>query len=159
MGGDVSASPTSPSESLFAKAFDDLELGERFATAPRVVSDEDVLAFAELSGDHHPLHVDEAWAAEGPFGRRIAHGMLVLSRAAGEVPFDPRRVRALRRVRDAVFKRPVFPGETIHTEGRIDELKPVDDGAGLVACALDVRNGDGKLVARATLELVWAREP
>jgi acyl dehydratase len=152
----VSASPTSRSD-LFAKAFGELTVGERFATDPRVVSDADVMAFAELSGDHHPLHVDEAWAADGPFGRRIAHGMLVLSRAAGEVPFDPRRVRALRRVRDAVFKRPVFPGEAIHSEGRIDELRPIDDDVGLVACALDVRNGDGKLVARATLELVWAR--
>jgi 3-hydroxybutyryl-CoA dehydratase len=152
----VSASPTSHSD-LFAKPFGELAVGERFATAPRVITDADVMAFAELSGDHHPLHVDEAWAADGPFGRRIAHGMLVLSRAAGEVPFDPRRVRALRRVRDAVFKRPVFPGEAIHSEGRIDELRPVDDDAGLVACALDVRNGDGKLVARATLELVWAR--
>jgi len=152
----VSASPTSRSD-LFAKPFGELAVGERFATPPRVIADADVMAFAELSGDHHPLHVDEAWAADGPFGRRIAHGMLVLSRAVGEVPFDPRRVRALRRVRDAVFKRPVFPGEEIHSEGRIDELRPVDDDAGLVACALDVRNGDGKLVARATLELVWAR--
>jgi 3-hydroxybutyryl-CoA dehydratase len=152
----VSASPTSRSD-LFAKGFGELTVGERFATDPRVVSEADVMAFAELSGDHHPLHVDEAWAADGPFGRRIAHGMLVLSRAAGEVPFDPRRVRALRRVRDAVFKRPVFPGEAIHSEGRIEELRPIDEDAGLVACALDVRNGDGRLVARATLELVWAR--
>ena len=152
----MSASPTSRSE-LFAKAFDELEVGERFATGPRVISDADVTAFAELSGDHHPLHVDDAWAADGPFGRRIAHGMLVLSRAAGEIPFDPRRVRALRRVRDAVFKRPVFPGEAIHSEGRIEDCRPVDDDAGLVACLLDVRNADGKLVARATLELVWAR--
>ena len=154
----MSASPTSRSDVL-AKTFDQLQAGDRFSTDPRVVTEEDVLAFAELTGDHHPLHVDEAWAAQGPFGRRIAHGMLVLSRAAGQIPFDPRRVRALRRVRDAVFKRPVFPGESIHSDVRIDELRPADDTAGLVACALDVRNGDGKLVARGTIELVWARTP
>jgi 3-hydroxybutyryl-CoA dehydratase len=155
----VSGSPTSPSEqvALFAASFDELVEGAAFQTEPRVVSDADVAAFAELSGDHHPLHVDDDWAREGPFGRRIAHGMLVLSRAAGEIPFDPRRVRALRRVRDAVFKRPVYPGEAIHVEGRVESLTAVDDTAGLVACALDVRNGDRKLVARATIELVWAR--
>ena len=154
----MSGSPTSRSDAgLFAASFDELVEGAAFATEPRVVSDADVAAFAELSGDHHPLHVDDDWAREGPFGRRIAHGMLVLSRAAGEIPFDPRRVRALRRVRDAVFKRPVYPGEAIHVEGRVESLTPVDDAAGLVACALDVRNTDGKLVARATIELVWAR--
>ena len=53
-----------------------------------------------------------------PFGERIAHGLLVLSIAAGLVPFDPQRVIALRRVRDVVFKRPVRFGDTITRRGR-----------------------------------------
>ena len=153
----MSASPTSGSETLFAHAFDDLEVGERFTTDPRAVSDADVLAFAELTGDRHPLHVDDEFAAAGPFGRRIAHGLLVLSVAAGQVPLDPRRVLALRRVSDAVFKRPVFPGECIHVEGRIASLRRVSDEAGLVGCALTVVDEHARTVARATLELLWAR--
>jgi len=155
----VSASPTSRSEEaeLFARPFEGLEEGERFATPPRPVSEEDVLAFAELTGDHHPLHVDAEFAAQGPFGAQIAHGLLVLARAAGSVPFDPRRVLALRRVRDAVFKRPVFLGDAIHVEGRIASLRPVDDRAGLVGVALDTKDGQGRTVARATVEVLWAR--
>lgn len=153
----MSASPTSRSE-LFARPFEALEEGERFTTPPRAVTDEDVLAFAELTGDHHPLHVDDAFAAEGPFGRRIAHGLLVLSRAAGAVPFDPRRVLALRRVRDAVFKRPVFLGDEIHVEGRIASLKAIDERAGLVGVALDTKDGQGRTVARATVEVLWAKD-
>ncbi len=153
----MSASPTSRSETLFGRTFDELEEGERFVTNPRELSDADVRAFADLTGDHHPLHVDDAFAAAGPFGRRIAHGLLVLSAAAGLVPLDPRRVLALRRVSDAVFKRPVFPGECIHVEGRLATLKPVSDDAGLVGCALTVVDEHGRTVARATLELLWAR--
>ncbi len=156
----MSASPTSRSEEaeLFARGFDALEEGARFTTPPRAVSEEDVLAFAELTGDHHPLHVDAAFAAQGPFGAQIAHGLLVLSRAAGSVPFDPRRVLALRRVRDAVFKRPVFLGDQVRVDGRIASLKPVDERAGLVGVALDTKDGQGRTVMRATVEVLWARD-
>ncbi len=92
------------------------------------------------------------------FGERIAHGMLVLSYAAGLVPFDPSRVMALRRVRDVVFKRPVKLGDTIRVEGKVAEAKPVDEGAGLVAVALDVRGAGGKTVMRATVEVLWRRD-
>jgi acyl dehydratase len=43
----------------------------------------------------------------------VAHGLLVLSCAAGQVPFDPDRVVALRKVGDAVFKQPVKIGDTV----------------------------------------------
>lgn len=153
----MSASPTSPSDALFARSFDALTEGDRFSTAARAITDADVLAFAELTGDRHPLHTDDAFAAAGPFGRRVAHGLLVLSAAAGLVPLDPRRVLALRRVGDAVFKRPVFCGDEIHVDGRIASLRAMSDEAGLVGCALTAAGADGKTVARATLELLWSR--
>jgi acyl dehydratase len=45
----------------------------------RVISAEDVLAFADVTGDHQWIHVDPVRAAAGPFGVQIAHGYLVLS--------------------------------------------------------------------------------
>jgi acyl dehydratase len=153
----VNASPTSPSDALFARSFDALAEGDRFATPAREVTDADVRAFAELTGDRHPLHVDDAFATAGPFGKRIAHGLLVLSMAAGLVPLDPRRVLALRRVSDAVFKRPVFPGESVHVDGRIASLRAVSEEAGLVGCQLTVLGPGERAVARATLELLWSR--
>lgn len=143
---------------LFERPFDDLAPGLRFRTRGRTVTEADVMAFAGLTGDHHPQHTDARWAAGSPFGERIAHGLLVLSIGAGLVPFDPERVLALRRVRDVVFKRPVRLGETIAVEGRIAELRPVDDAAGLVAVALTVTGEDGRAAARATVEVLWRRD-
>ena len=87
--------------------FSELVEGGRFTTRARTVTESDVVSFAALTGDWHPQHADAEWAAASPFGERIAHGMLVVSYAVGLVPFDPERVMALRRVRDAVFRRPV----------------------------------------------------
>jgi len=45
----------------------------------RTISDTDVRAFATLTGDHNPVHLDEDYARDTRFGRRIAHGMLTAS--------------------------------------------------------------------------------
>jgi acyl dehydratase len=143
--------------SLFGRDFDALAVGERFTTASRPVTAADVEAFASLTGDAHPQHVDASWAAGSVFGEQIAHGLLVLSFASGLMPFDPDRVVALRRVGDAVFKAPVRIGDSVHVDGEVTSLRPVDDGTGLVECRWRVRNQDGRLVVLATVELVWRR--
>lgn len=140
---------------LLSAPFAALEVGARELSRGRTVTETDVVAFAALTGDRHPLHVDAAWAACGPFGERVAHGLLVLSYAAGLVAFDPARVVALRAVRDAVFKRPVCLGDTIAVETRIAALDPA---TGAVTVAWLVRNQAGRLVARATVEVLWRRE-
>jgi 3-hydroxybutyryl-CoA dehydratase len=143
--------------SLFERDFDALEAGERFETPGRTVTEADITSFAALTGDVHPQHVDAAWAAGSRFGEQIAHGLLVLSFAAGSMPFDPERVVALRRVGDAVFKQPVKIGDTVHVEGELVETRPIDDENGLVTCRWRVLNQHGRLVLRASVELVWRR--
>jgi 3-hydroxybutyryl-CoA dehydratase len=142
---------------LFSRAFDDLAPGQRFTTRGRTVTESDVVAFAGLTGDFHPQHVDAEWSASSAFGERIAHGLLVLSMAAGLVPFDPARVVALRRVRDVVFKRPVHFGDTITVQGEVKSLSELDESTGLVAVGLTVCGAGGRTVARATVEVLWAR--
>ena len=138
--------------------FERLAEGDRFATRGRTVTEADVVAFAAQTGDLHPQHVDAAWAATSPFGERIAHGMLVLSYAVGLVPFDPERVLALRRVGDAVFKRPVRLGDTIRVEGAVLALGEASDGAGLVTLGWRVVDQNGRLVCRARVEVLWRRD-
>jgi acyl dehydratase len=138
--------------------FESLQAGDAFVTRGRTVTEADVVGFAALTGDWHPQHADAQWAAESPFGERIAHGMLVISLAAGLVPFDPERVVALRRVSDATFKRPVHFGDTLRVQGRVTDVAPVSDDAGLVTLAWSVVNQAERVVCRAKVEVLWRRD-
>ena len=136
----------------------DLDPGTRFATRGRTVTEADVVGFAALTGDWHPQHADAVWAAESPFGERIAHGMLVVSFAVGLVPLDPARVMALRRIKDATFRRPVCLGDTIHVEGKVRERKTVNEEASLVVLGIDVVNQDGRRACGAQVEVLWRED-
>jgi 3-hydroxybutyryl-CoA dehydratase len=138
--------------------FEELEAGAAFTTRGRTVTETDVVSFAALTGDWHPQHTDAVWASESPFGERIAHGLAIVSFAAGLVPFDPERVMALRRIADATFKRPVKLGDTLRVRGKIAELSERSDEAGLVAFNWSVLNQDERVVCRARVEVLWRRD-
>jgi 3-hydroxybutyryl-CoA dehydratase len=138
-----------------SRTLDPARPGARHVSRGRTITEADVAQFAALTGDMHPQHTDAVWAAGGRFGERVAHGMLVLSYAVGLVEFDPERVVALRRVSNAVFKRPVVLGDTIHVESAIEAVDELDGDHSLVVCGWRVLNQDDRLVTRATVELVW----
>jgi 3-hydroxybutyryl-CoA dehydratase len=142
---------------LFSAPLEALEPGARFTTRGRTITESDVVTFSVLTGDWHPQHADAEWARESAFGERIAHGLLVLSCAAGLVPFDPERVVALRRVRSVTFKRPVRLGSTIHVEGKIADIAPAGDDTGLVSCELDALDERGRTVVRGQIDVIWRR--
>jgi 3-hydroxybutyryl-CoA dehydratase len=142
---------------IFARDFDRLEAGATFVTAGRTITESDLVSFAALTGDRHPLHTDASWAAQSPFGERVAHGMLVLSYALGLVPFDPGRALALRGVDGVVFKRPAHIGDTIRVEGRVESAQPLDAATGLVTCGWKVLNQRDETLARAKLRVLWRR--
>jgi 3-hydroxybutyryl-CoA dehydratase len=143
----------------FALDFDELEGGERFVTRGRTITETDVVSFATLTGDFHPQHTDADWAAGSRFGERIAHGMMVMSYAIGLVPLDPECVVALRRVADVVFKHPVYIGDTIHVEGRIESVTQVDDQHGLIESTWKVVTQRERTALRARVELLSRRVP
>ena len=77
-------------------------------------------------------------------------------------PHDPhggvgrrRRVVALRRVGDAVFKQPVKIGDTLQVEGEILRTQELDPEHGLVEARIRIVNQHGRLAVRASVELVW----
>ena len=137
--------------------FDDLRIGDAMESSGRTVTEYDVVSFASLTGDWHPQHADAAWAAESPFGRRIAHGMLVISYAIGLLPIDPRVVLALRSIDRAVLKRPVGLGDTIRVRAEIAALRPLGEENGLVTLSVRILNQDGALVARMAIVVLWRR--
>ena len=142
----------------FSAPYEQLAVGQHFASRGRTITEADVVGFAALTGDWHPQHADAEWAASSTFGERIAHGMLVMSFAVGLVPFDPDRVVALRRVGDAVFKRPVRLGDTIHVAGSVAALRDLDDATGLVTWSWRVLNQDGTAVCLARVDVLWRRD-
>ena len=133
-----------------APGLDALEVGDEMTTRGRTITEADVVSFAALTGDWHPQHGDAEWAAQGRFGQRVAHGMLVLSYAVGLVPLDPARVIALRGLESVVFKRPVHLGDTIRVAVRVEDRRPLEADTELVTLRWRVLNQAGKtvLVAR-----------
>ena len=115
------------------------------------------MAFGTLTGDLHPLHFDREWAAESPFGERIAHGLLVLAYALGLVPLGGDRMIAMRRLREVTFSRPVRIGDTIRVRCRVSGLTPIDERRGVVASRWEILNPAGEVAVRADVELVWRR--
>src|SRR5262245_36956202 len=64
--------------------FEDFKVGEVLVTGCRTVEGGDVSRFAGLTGDFNPLHTDEVFASQTPFGTRVAHGILTLAVSNGQ---------------------------------------------------------------------------
>ena len=83
------------------------------ASITKTITDEDIRKFADASGDHNPLHLDEEFAKTTRFGRRIAHGMLSASLIsaviAGELPGEG----SIYLAQTLQFVAPVFPDDIV----------------------------------------------
>jgi 3-hydroxybutyryl-CoA dehydratase len=86
---------------------------DRPAPVVRTITQSQIDAYADASGDHNPIHVDPAFAASTPFEGTIAHGMLVLA-LIGEMMFGAFGERWLTSGKLKVrFKAPTRPGDTV----------------------------------------------
>lgn len=104
---------------------EEIEIG-RSAERMHTVTEADIQAFADLSGDHNPVHLDAAFAETTPFKGRIAHGMLsaayISATIAGELP-GPGSIYISQSLS---FRRPVRIGDTVLTRvtvAAVDEVK------------------------------------
>jgi acyl dehydratase len=100
---------------------EDVNVGDELPSLAREVTREDVRTYAEVSGDHNPLHQDDEVARRAGFPGIVAHGMFTLGHLASCVVSwagDPAAVTRLR----ASFRSPVAMGDTIVAGGRVREL-------------------------------------
>ena len=100
----------------------DIKIGDSFSTV-REVTDELLRAFAQVSGDHNPIHLDENFAAKTRFGKRIAHGMLsgaFISAVLGNEFSDRPIVYMSQTMR---FIAPVFIGDTVTTTATVKHIR------------------------------------
>lgn len=109
---------------MLAGSFRDLQVGQVQGSRSKVLSQDVIEAFAEISEDRHPLHLDEQYAAKHRFGRRIAHGALLISTFLGLVELDPRHFVAFYGIDRLRFIGPTFSGDTIHAETEVVSIEP-----------------------------------
>lgn len=134
---------------------EDFYEGQTFQTPARTIFMHDITAFAQMSGDWHPLHTDEEFARQSIHGGLIAHGTLVLCAATGLLArvglFDDKAMAFLGV--DWSIEAAVRPGDTIHVQATVNSVRTSQSkpDRGVVEFAFEVRNGREQVVARA----VW----
>jgi acyl dehydratase len=129
--------------------FEEFELGQEYQTNARTITETDIVNFAGLSGDFNFIHTDAEAAKATSFGRRVAHGMLVVSIATGlavQQGFIDGTTLAFREL-TWKFTRPVFIGDTIRVGVKVIETKPMSRMAGgLVGFEVRVLNQQDEVV-------------
>jgi 3-hydroxybutyryl-CoA dehydratase len=88
------------------------------------ISDEMIRSFAELTGDSNPVHLDDAYAADSQFGRRIAHGMLAAGLISATLANDLPGPGTLYLGQTLKFKKPVYPGDTVTATVTVLSVRP-----------------------------------
>ena len=120
----------------------DLNPGDK-ASRTRTITDEMIRAYADVTGDTNPVHLDDEYAASTRFGRRIAHGMiaagLISATLANDLP-GPGTVYLSQKLK---FKAPVYPGDEITATV---EVRSVRTDKPIVTLATVCTNQDGEVV-------------
>jgi acyl dehydratase len=129
--------------------FEDFEIGTEYVTRSRTITEADVVAFAGLSGDFNPLHVDEEFGKKTTFGARIAHGLLGLSVASGlinQMGIGEGTVMAFLGL-TWNFKSVIRFGDTITVHQRVAEKRETSkNDRGILRMMINVLNQNGEVV-------------
>jgi acyl dehydratase len=104
-------------------AFETITAGDELPPSSRLITREDIRAYAEAGGDRNPLHLDDDAAHAAGFDGIIAHGMFTMGHLAACLTSwvgDAAPIRAFR----VQFRAPVVPGDTIVAGGRVRTVDP-----------------------------------
>ncbi|MEQ1763474.1 MAG: MaoC family dehydratase [Pyrinomonadaceae bacterium] len=99
-----------------------LKIGDSFKKE-RIVTDDLVRAFAEVSGDYNPIHLDEKFARTTRFGRRIAHGMLSGAFISAVLGYELTEKKIVYLSQTLKFTAPVFIGDTVTTTATVTAIR------------------------------------
>jgi 3-oxoacyl-[acyl-carrier protein] reductase len=135
-----------PGSEAAALEFRDITVGDTFELT-RAFSEQDVDAFAALSGDFSPLHVDPIYAGESEFGRRVVHGMLLASLFSNLVGMRIPGRAALYLGQELTFRRPALINERLTARAKVTAKYPATS---TISLAAEIRNAEGKVVVSGT---------
>jgi 3-hydroxybutyryl-CoA dehydratase len=143
--------------------FEEFEAGQKVVTAGRTITESDIVSFAGMSGDYNQMHTDGEFAQKTPFGRRVAHGLLILSIASGlamRTGVLEGTVIAFREINNWKFTSPVYIGDTIHAELNILETKAIPRvGGGSIMIEITVKNQKNETTMKGTWTALVASKP
>jgi acyl dehydratase len=144
--------------------FEDFQIGDRFETATHTVTSEEIRAFAGLTKDNNPLHVDAEYAATMPYGQIIAHGIFGMSLAAGlieQTGIHSGTSIALLGIQNWAFRTAVVAGDTIRARMTITDkrLSRKDPSRGILVRQIEIVNQDGVTVQEGEMTLLVRTRP
>ena len=122
------------------------KIGDQASTA-NTISESDVYLFAGITGDHNPAHVNEVYASQTRFGRRIAHGILSAGLISAVLAMKLPGPGTIYLGQELKFVRPVYFGDTITATCTVSELLPEKNIARLETVCT---NQDGSVVIKGT---------
>jgi 3-hydroxybutyryl-CoA dehydratase len=99
-----------------------LKIGDCF-TISKEVTDELIRKFADVSGDHNPIHLDEEFAAKTRFGKRIAHGMLGASFISAVLGYKLSENKVVYLSQTLKFTAPVYIGDTVTAKAVVKDIR------------------------------------
>jgi acyl dehydratase len=135
-----------------------------FQSSGRTITESDVLAFAGLSGDWNPIHVDAEFAKSSIYEQRIVYGLLGPVIATGMSDrlgiFSGSAIANLG-VREWDFLTPLFIGDTIHLQLEILSVRPSETkpDRGLVERRFSLINQRGELAQTGLIGVMVRRRP
>lgn len=130
----------------------DIRIGDEFSTT-REVTDALIRAFAELSGDHNPIHLDDEFAANTRFGRRIAHGMLSGAFISAVLGYEFQERKIVYLSQTMKFVAPVFIGDTITTTATVTRTRE-EKGIVILETICTNQNGEVTLKGEAAVMML-----
>ena len=122
----------------------DLKIGDSFSTS-RLVTDEIIRKFADVSGDYNPIHLDEEFAAKTRFGKRIAHGMLSGAFISAVLGNEFRERKIIYLSQTMKFVAPVFIDDTVTATGTITNIR---EDKGIVTLETTCTNQNGETLVK-----------
>jgi len=142
--------------------FDDAQVGDACVSPTFTVTAAHIDAYADLSGDHTPVHTDEAFARTTPFGTRVAHGLFGLALADGlKTRSDYRFHPGMSLGWTWDFVAPIKIGDTLHVRfhvasRRLSRSRP---GWGIVVLPAELVNQRGEVVQKGEHRLMIPCRP
>ena len=122
----------------------DLKVGDKFSTS-REVTDELIRKFADVSGDFNPIHLDEEFAKNTRFGRRIAHGMLSGAFISAVLGYEFKERKIVYLSQTMKFVAPVFIGDTVTATATVTDIR---EDKPIVTLETLVTKNDGEMVVK-----------